>query len=349
MSNREPSRGSAGDAGVERLIRRAAKQGVVLDPGSARALLLLGDLPATRRLDSLCRLIRAARREDLRLAVPEAIRRLEACGGNVEESIRRTLAGGAEAHEGVVEMVEYAADRGVALKPSVIREHFKKRGREGTRLYIEMLAAIMDAASILRVDCTQTRASQCLSRTDDDVQRVIAEFIAESRRRADRHPAKCRVGVPPHALRARPDAYAGCGCSRCRDRLAAHMEHYIAKMLAAPLFRDLDRDEARAEAKLELMESVDTWPGGNFTGWFAARFANRVKAIYRSRSAEEREMLSLDAAGVLANDEGGRLVPLGERIPDRSIDVLTIVILRERVAMAALALRQLRADRGEAA
>jgi hypothetical protein len=58
-------------------------------------------------------------------------------------------------------------------------------------------------------------------------------------------------------------------------------------------------------------------------------------------------MLSLDAPGVLSDDDGGRVVPLGERIPDRSRDVLEIVLLRERFAEAALAQRQLRADRGE--
>jgi hypothetical protein len=58
-------------------------------------------------------------------------------------------------------------------------------------------------------------------------------------------------------------------------------------------------------------------------------------------------MLSLDAQDVLSDDEGGRTVPLGERIPDRSVDVLTIVILRELIAEALLQLRQARADRGE--
>jgi hypothetical protein len=123
------------------------------------------------------------------------------------------------------------------------------------------------------------------------------------------------------------------------------MQRYIGKMIAAPFFRNLDREEARAEANLELIHSIETWPGGNFTGWFAARFTSRVRAIYRSRSAEERETLSLDARDVLANDEGGRIVSLGERIPDRSVDVLTIVLLRERLADAVLQLHRICAER----
>ncbi len=123
------------------------------------------------------------------------------------------------------------------------------------------------------------------------------------------------------------------------------MQRYIGKMIAAPFFRNLDREEARAEANLELIHSIETWPGGNFTGWFAARFTRRVRKIYRSRSPKERETLSLDARDVLADDEGGRIVSLGERIPDRSVDVLTIVILRERLAEGVLELRRIRAER----
>ena len=125
------------------------------------------------------------------------------------------------------------------------------------------------------------------------------------------------------------------------------MTHYISKMIASPFFIDLDREEARAEANLALIQAVDTWPGGNFTGWFATCFKRRAQAIYASRSAAERAMLSLDAEGVLSDDNGGRTVPLAEQIPDRTKDVLTIILLRERVAEAALQLRQIRAERGE--
>jgi hypothetical protein len=125
------------------------------------------------------------------------------------------------------------------------------------------------------------------------------------------------------------------------------MKHYISKMIASSFFVDLDREEARAEANLALIQAIDTWPGGNFTGWFATCFKRRAQAIYASRSASERAMLSLDAAGVLSDDNGGRTVPLAEQIPDRTKDVLTIVLLRERVAEAALQLRQIRAEHGE--
>jgi hypothetical protein len=270
------------------------------------------------------------------------------CGGNVEEAIRRILAARrAEIREDISDTIQYAADRGIVLAPSSIGCLFRTRGRDSTRDYVDKLGAIMDAASLLGVNCTQALATRRLSLAEGDAQRVMADFAAECRRRSDRRTITCRVIIPPRALGERANAFAGCGCQRCRDRLAGQMQRYIGKMIATSFFRGLDREEARAEANLELIQSIETWPGGNFTGWFATSFTHRVQAIYNSRSAEERAMLSLDAQDVLWDDEGGRTVPLGERVPDRSVDVLTIVLLRERFAEAALQLRQIRAERGE--
>jgi hypothetical protein len=347
MRNREQTCVSACSSETQRLLKRAARQGIALDTASAKALVPLGAIAATRKLDHVCRLIRAGSSEGLELSFRDALRRVDMCGGDVEEAIRRMLAGGVEALEGVPETVQYAADRGIALAPRSIYNHFRTRGRSGTRHYLDKLGAIMDATSILGVDCTQALAVHRLSRVEENVERVIAEFTAEQRRRADRQKVTCRVAVPPRAPSARSNALAGCGCPRCRDRLAASMTHYVSKVIATPFFIDLDREEARAEANLALIQAIDTWPGGNFTGWFATCFKRRVQAIYASRSAAERTMLSLDAEGVLCDDNGGRTVPLAEQIPDRTKDVLTIVLLRERVAEAALQLRQTLTERGE--
>jgi hypothetical protein len=347
MNRRRQTNASFTSEDIRRLTERAARQGVTLDPASAKTLAPLSTLAAIRKVNGVCRLIQAGHDEDLELNFRLALRRIDTCGGNVEEAIRRTLAGGPENREGIPEIVQYAADRGVLFAPSSIGNLFSKHGRGGTRHYIDKLGAIMDAAAVLGIDCPQTLATQRLSLAEGDERHVIADFTAEHRRRSHRRTVTCRVVVPPSALDARSNAFAGCGCPRCSDRLAAQLRPYISKMITGPFFSGLDREEARAEANLELIRSIETWPGGNFTGWFAARFQHRVQTIYASRSAEERKMLSLDASGVLADDDGGRAVPLGERIPDRSTDVLEIVLLRERVAEAALALRQRRADRGE--
>jgi hypothetical protein len=332
---------------VQRLIKHAARQGLILELATAKALVPLGALAATRKLNQACRLIQAGYHEDLKLSFRDALRRIDTCGGDVEEAIRRMLTGGPEARRGIPETVQYAADRGVLLAPSSICKLFAKHGASGTRCHIDKLAGIMDAASMLGIDCTQTLAARRLSLAEGDAQCVILDFTAEHRRRSDRRTITCRVPIPPRELSARANVFAGCGCPRCVDRLATQLQHYIGKMITGSFFARLDREEARAEANLELIRSVETWPGGNFTGWFSTRFQNRVKAIYASRSAKEQEMLSLDADAVLLNDESGLGVSLGERIPDRSVDVLSIVLFRERVAEAALEQRQLRADRAE--
>jgi hypothetical protein len=333
---------------IHRLIERAARQDVTLDPTSARALAGLGTIAATRKLDGVCHLIRAGRTRGLELSFQEASQRIEARGGNVAEAIRRLAAAHrAEIRKTTSETIRYAADRGLMFAPSSIEQHLKQRGRRGTQAYIDQLGAIMDTAAIVGADCSQTLATRRLSLAEGDARQVIADFVASHRRRLDRQTIACRVPVPPHAPRERANAFAGCGCQRCCDRLAAHMQGYIGKLVATPLFQGLDREEASAIANLELIQSLETWPGGNFTGWFAIRLKCRVLEIYRSRSAEERKLISLDAAYALADDESGRIVSLGERVPDRSIDVLIIVLLRERLAEAALQLRRTRAERSE--
>jgi hypothetical protein len=258
------------------------------------------------------------------------------------------LVGGAAVDAVVTELAQYAADRGVAFAPRTIRRHVRKRGRGGMQCYIDKLAAVMDAASIMRIECSQARARQRLARAGEDARLVISGFEASVRRRADRRRVRCRVTVPPRGLRARSNAFAGCGCPHCCERLAAHMQNFIANMLTRSLFNGLDRDEARGEANLELIKSVEEWQGGsNFAGWFAARFANRVRATYKARREEERGMRSLDAEWVLADDQRGRRVALRELVPDRSTNVLTIVILLEERVERALAKRQLCLDRIE--
>jgi hypothetical protein len=347
MSRDRGAHDSPGPDDVQRLIDRAARQGIVLERSWAATLASLGPLASARRVDHACRLIKVAREEDLDLTFAVASQRIEACGGDLEEAIRRMLAGGAETCDGVPEMVEYAADRGLTLSPQTVQRLLTSRGPSGTQAHIDKLARIMDAAASFGVDCTQIAATRRLSVAEGDARRVVAAFAAEHRRRSDRRTIACRVQTPPRELRERANAFAGCGCPRCRDRLAVHMQRYIGKLIAAPFFRDLDRDEARAEANLELLVSVETWPGGNFTGWFAERFLNRVRSIYRSRYAVERQTVSLDADWVLAESDRGRTVPLGERIPDLTVDVIVTVLLRERVAEVELERHRLRAERGE--
>jgi hypothetical protein len=177
-------------------------------------------------------------------------------------------------------MIRYAAYRGVVYSPWYLRGLVRRLGKRGTRRYIDRLGEIMDAAAQLRIECPQSLASRRLSIACGDAQRVIDAFAAEARRRADRQRAGCSVPVPPRSLEERANTFANCGCPRCRERLAVHMQPFIARLVKSRLCDGLENEEARSEANLVLIEAVDIWPGGNFTGWFRRRFEYRVYNLY---------------------------------------------------------------------
>jgi hypothetical protein len=344
---RRANRSDASRQDVHNLIERAARQGVALDRASAEILASLDGRVARRKLEGVCRLIKAARSQNMKIDFGHAMQWVDACGGNPEEAIRRMKTDGSPARAGIGEFVEYAGDQGIALAPRTVRAFFKKHGRPGARCYIDKLGAIMDAASFLGIECTLALARRRLSSAQGDARRVIFDFAAAQRRWMDRRTAKCCVPIAPRSRTARANALAGCGCPRCQSRLAIHLRRYIAKMVSLSFFAGLDRQEAIAEANSVLIEAIETWPGGNFTGWFASRFEYRTLEIYRATSAAERETVSLDAPGVLADDQEGHIVSLGELIFDRTKDVLTIVIAHEDLAERALELRRLLVERCE--
>jgi hypothetical protein len=328
------------------LIGRAARRAVTLDSGSLRRLLPKGYLQAVRTVDHVCQIVHAGRPEELELSFAAALRRLENCAGDVTLAVRR-LRWAVETRPGMPEAISLAEALGVTLAAESIYALFRERGRPGTMKHIEHIAAVMDQAVLLGIRCPQSTASWKLGRAGGELVRVLDDLTDEHRRRVARLSSPCRVLVPPRGLADRANAFAGCGCLRCQDRLAFQMQPYIGKMVAAPLCAGLDRDEARAQANAELLTAVETWPGGNFTGWFSSRFRLRVRSMRAAQRERERMEISLDAPAVLADDGDGSQVPLGERIPDRTVDVATIVELRERVAEAEIARRRMRMQRAE--
>lgn len=242
------------------------------------------------------------------------------------------------------EAIRHADDRGVTLSDRYLARLVRRTGWQDTLRYIDKLAEIMDTAAALGIDCPQTLASRRLSLANGDAQSVVDGLSAEARRRADRERAGCNVIVPPRDWRERANAYANCGCPCCFDRLAIHMQSYI-RVVKLRLCDGLEPDEALGEAHLELAESLDRWKGGpNFPGFFGERFEKRVLNIYKSRCREEREMLSLNVEDTLDRD-GELRVSLLERVPDRSTNVLTIVLCRELCWEWLLAQHRARVDR----
>jgi hypothetical protein len=333
MSAREPGAESErGWTDARVLVELAARRGVTVGVGSAQRLNSMGFLHAKRKIEDVCRVVDAAAEEDLRLTFTSARRRLEACGGDVEKAIHRLEWGDLETREGMPEAILHAGDLGVNLEASTLYGLIRTRGREGTLEYISDLADIIDTACTLGIECPQTLATRRLALAGGDASVAIVGFRAQHRRRMDRLRYPCSAVVAPRGLRERANAYAGCGCPSCLRRLAAQLQGYIAKMVANSPCSGLTHEEASAEANRVLLISAESWPGGNFTGWFSHAFKRRMLEIYASRSEEDERLLYLDAPQVLWNDGDGRLVSLGERVTDRTASVEDIVLQREQAA-----------------
>jgi hypothetical protein len=329
-----------------RLVARAARRAVTLDAGSLRRLQPKGYLQALRTVDHVCQIVHAGRQEERELTFAEALKRFESCGGDVSLAIRR-LRWAAETYPGMPEAISLAEELGVTLANRSIYSLIRERGLLGATRYIEHLAAVMDHAALLGITCRQSTATWKLGRAGGDLARVLDDLTEQHRKRIARLSSPCRVLVPPRDLADRTNAYARCGCLRCQGRLAVQMQPYIGKMIAARLCAGLDRDEARARANDELLTSIENWPGRNFSGWFSSRFRLRVRSMRAAQREQRRMEISLDAPAVLADDGDGSQVPLGERIPDRTVDVQKIVLLRERVAEEEIARRRMRIQRTE--
>lgn len=328
------------------LIGRAARRAVTLDAGSLKRLQTRDYLRAVRTVDDVCQIVHAGRQEERELSFAAALQRLENCGGDLALTIRR-LRWAVETYPGMPEAIALAEALGVTLTAEYIYSLSRKRGRSDTMKHIEHVAAVMDHAALLGIRCPQSTASWKLGRAGGDVVRALDDLTDEHRRRIARLSSPCRVLIPPRGLADRANAFAECGCLRCQDRLAVQMQPYIGKMVTAPLCAGLDRDEARAQANAELLRSIESWPGGNFSGWFSSRFRLLVRSMRAAQGERTRMEISLDAPEVLADDGDGSQVPLGERIPDRTVDVAKIVELRERVAEAEIARRRVRMQRAE--
>lgn len=156
------------------------------------------------------------------------------------------------------EAIRHADDRGVALSDRYLARLVRGTGWQETLRYIDKLAEIMDTAAALGIDCRQSFASRRLALADGDVQRVVDGLRVEARRRADRRRAGCGVIVPPSGWRERSNAYANCGCPRCYDRLAIHMQPYIRRLVRSRMCDGLEPDEVLviARAKVRALPSL---------------------------------------------------------------------------------------------
>jgi hypothetical protein len=95
-----------------------------------------------------------------------------------------------------------------------------------------------------------------------------------------------------------------------------------------------DDDDLQQEAGLALIKALDHWDGtGDFTAYYGSILANHMASLNQWFATQGRggeRPLSLDAEIFTRRD--GKRVELVETVPDRSMDTLKIVLIRESIA-----------------
>jgi hypothetical protein len=312
------------------LVARAARQEVALPETTARRLARRGQLEAARKVNAVCQIVRTSRKEDAELRFGAAMKHLEDCGGDVELALRRLLESPLERRRGVHELLEYAADRGIELQPSTIAELRRVRGDDGARRHLDDVAKILDTAYELRRPISQRAAVRRLNEADGEAHRVVAKLLAERRRHDDRMNGPCMLRLRRRSDEDLSQRLAECACRGCSGRLAERLGQLIDQAIARRPHTRRDPEEARSQAYLELMLALDTWRGGtNFRGYFWKWLTAAFESGYSSTPEVEREMLPLDA-DFLRDSPSGE-VTLEERVPDRTVDVATTVILLDEL------------------
>lgn len=318
----------------------AAERGV---PVSAEAIQALrrgrGHAEARKRIERAGWLIDFAALElGIELNYRNAARRLASVGQDVERACARLHA---QVSRGELlpkraagkELASFAAAHGVKLTDSTARQHAARDGDPHQR--IVSLALVLDEASKLGLNVDERSARGRIVQAHGDTNAVIAKMRrqAAARRRRASHYCHVPQRTQRRLSRAQLNEIARCRCARCVERLLVALQAYTRSVVRAEAPRQLPHDDAIQEARITLVRALDDWTGdGDFTAFYGTLLGTHFTSLSRWFTTEGRggdQPLSLDAE-VFAYRDGGR-VDLIDTIPDRTMDTLRIVLIRESI------------------
>jgi len=206
----------------------------------------------------------------------------------------------------------------------------RKYGDEGARQYLRDLRRVMDAAATVGMPMTKAAAAARI-RWSGGPDAAIARIGQVQQRRRSRSTHTCRRrGPAPRDRVERQNALAGCHCRTCIADLVEDLGAYTGTVAARYAPYDMEPEDAEGEAMVALLTAIDTWPGRDS---FAAFYAFKVRdhfAGVRARASVQRRQAAVESLDKPLR--AGEAWTLADTIPDRSIDVVTIVILRDRLA-----------------
>ena len=290
-------------------------------------------------------ILRAARLIDfaalelgVELTYPMAARRLAGADQDVDQACGRLRAqvscGEVPAtHEAAKEFARFAANHGVSVADDTARRHAARDGEP--RQQVKSVARVLDEASKLGLDVDERSARGRLVQAHGDVDAVIARMRSQAtaRRRRASHYCDAPCHTRRRLGRRQINDAARCSCARCVERLVVELQAYTRSVVRAEAPRQLPHDDATQEARITLIRALDDWTDqGDFTAFYGTLLGNHFASLNRWFTTQGRggeQPLSLDAE-IFAYRDGGR-VDLIDTIPDRTMDTLRIVLIRESV------------------
>lgn len=332
-------------AGIRDVARRG---GVELSPKFAKTIAReVEPLRARRHVRDVLLVMQASEHSDAPVSFATARRLLAYAGGDLRDALhraataRRTEAGTVR-RETLAEtaVIDAAAARGIEIGPNAAARWLRVHGGvEGAIRHADDVRRVLDAAEHVGWPLTLHGALIALNADPADV--VIDRVRARAERRRARWARACTVTTLAADPATRERGAFGCRCARCEHRLGVQLLPYQHKLVGK---HAIDPEEGMAVAREQLSLALDKAPAGiaSFTPFYGGFLARELSNLQRRDFAEPRA-LSLDAPA--AGTDGATFA---DAIPDRTISVETIVILRERLRERVAETWQRIASAGEA-
>lgn len=206
--------------------------------------------------------------------------------------------------------------------------------------------AVFRAAGAEGVPVDVKQVSGLLGETGGDHDAAVQLLLGPIRRVRARATKRCEVTLRSRDNREALAQTARCNCAECLAYAIGERLHPAMRMIIRKhgWMRELPDIEQEGLAVATWVMNHDHGDPYAIVGYFKVAFLSRARRMMREQLAPMRNpaeaTLSLDAP-IVGGTDNGRFVTFADRIPDRSIDVVTIVCIRERIREAVTAHRDM--------
>jgi hypothetical protein len=236
-------------------------------------------------------------------------------------------------------LLDLAAEQGTPVSRRTARRLASRHAHDAPE-YLRGLGRVRDAASRSGMRIDAASAALRITAAEGDAQLAIERLDQRARNRRLMEAKYCRAPYRSGSRDVRIDRAARCKCRGCFYKLWEELEPYTNTLIERHRrrhCRDRDRfevlDDLRGTARQMLYEACLGWScNDGFATFYGTVLTNALNSALRVELAEIRgggaRPASLEAPLFY---DGLRPVTLADRVPDRSIDPLTILLAKERL------------------